>query len=170
MGSNANEAGFYAFRLAGTNTFVLNQTEQDIIGYGLFFCPVVEDAGYKSIALAKTNASIYRYEYFGDWPNLRLYPGSGAYHTSETSMVFGTMADLSGDENTALQVPVSEYMQHAWTSFARDPAAGLKGLGWPSYNGSESTLIRLGYGEETTATFVNPAEYDTICTKLAKEV
>lgn len=167
MGSNDNEAGFYVFRYAGVDQITLNQTRQDEIGYGQFFCPTAVDAAAKSVALAATtNASVYRYDYFGDWPNLRLYPASRAYHTSETSMVFGTMADLSGAPSTPLQVEVSDYLQHAWTTFARDPVGGLKGLGWPSYNQSESTLVRLGYGNESVASYANPASYDAICKKL----
>ena len=167
LGSNDNEVGFYVLRYAGTDEITLNQTEQNAIGYGLFVCLTALDAGTKAIALAKTNSSVHRYEYFGDWPNLRLYPISGAYHMSETSMVFGTMEDLSGEANTALQVTVSDCIQHAWTTFARDPVGGLKGLGWPIYNKSGSTLVRLGYGNETVASYVNHASYDAICKTIA---
>lgn len=166
MGSNDNEAGFYVLRYAGNNKITLNQTQQDIIGYGNFVCPTVLDAKIKSEVLAKTETPIYRYEYFGDWPNLRLYPDSRAYHTSETSVVFGTMEDISGESNTELEVVVSDYMQHAWTNFARDPVGGLHGLGWPRYNSSDDTLVRLGYSNETTASYVNPKSYDAICVEL----
>jgi carboxylesterase type B len=137
----------------------MNATQEYEFGLGLFFCPTALDAYTKS----QTNISVYRYEYFGDWPNLRLYPTSQAYHTSETSMIFGTMADISGDPNTALQVTVSDYMQHAWTTFARDPVNGLEGLYWPEYNHLQSTLVRLGYGNETVASFASPASYDSRC-------
>jgi carboxylesterase type B len=104
LGSNDNEAEFYRLLYASTNQLTFNQTQQDEIGYGLFFCPSARDAGAKAeafLTLAKTDTPIYRYEYFGDWPNLWLYPGSGAYHTSETSMAFGTVEDINGDRNTA---------------------------------------------------------------------
>lgn len=153
-------------RYAGSNKFTLNQTQQDEIGYGLYSCPTVIDANTKSVSLANSNVSIFRYEYFGDWPNLRLYVGSGAYHTSETSMIFGTMEDLSGQANTDLEEVVSRYLQHVWATFARDPNNGLLNLGWPIYNASERTLVRLGYGNDTTASFAQPSSYDAVCLTL----
>ena len=146
--------------------YLLNKTEQDEIGFGLFVCPTAVDAASKAIAFQNASIPIYRYEYFGDWPNLRLYPGSRAYHTSETSMVFGNMDAFSGDPNTPLQVEVSRYMQHAWAEFARDPVDGLRALGWPTYNPEGKTLARLGYGQEKEASFATPYAYDSICKTL----
>jgi cholinesterase len=51
-------------------------------------------------------------------------------------MVFGTGQDVSGIKNGALEEGVSRMMMRAWGAFARDPAAGLSGLGWPEYGGS----------------------------------
>ena len=132
-------------------------------------CPTALDAATKATAFADTDTPIYRYEYLGDWPNLRLYTGSRAYHTSETSVVFGTMEELSGDPNTELEVKVSRYMQHAWAMFARDPLHGLQSLGWPRYDPNENTLIQLGNGEEVAASYVSPSKYDSICAKLGKD-
>lgn len=154
-------------RYAGSNRFILNQTQQDEISFGQYVCPTAQDANVKSESLADYNVSMYRYEYFGDWPNLRLYPGSGAYHTSETSMIFGTMQDLSGQPDSDLESTVSQYMQHAWATFARDPKNGLSSLGWPAYNQSEDTLVRLGFGNETTASFTSPSSYDDICSMFS---
>ena len=135
MGSNNNEAGFYVMRYAATDENTLNSTAQDAITYGVFDCPIAADAAAKKAS--KLVPSLWRYEYFGDWPNLRLYPGSDAYHTSEVPMLFGTMADLTGEPNTQLQEVVSAYMMKAWASFARDPRDGLRGeLGWPRYDES----------------------------------
>ncbi|OAP54757.1 hypothetical protein AYL99_11205 [Fonsecaea erecta] len=166
MGSNNNEAGFYVMRYAGNDQVTLSVTQQETISYGEFVCPIAADAAAKR-ATPSELVPVWRYEYFGDWPNLRLYPGSAAYHTSEVSMVFGTSADLTGEPNTPLQDVVSRYMRHAWATFARDPMNGLREqLGWPLYNNSGSTLVRLGYGNETKASFVNPAEYDAPCSAL----
>ncbi|KIW25231.1 uncharacterized protein PV07_08427 [Cladophialophora immunda] len=166
MGSNDNEAGFYVMRYAGNNQITLSATQQETISYGEFVCPIAADAAVKR-AIASESVPVWRYEYFGNWPNLRLYPGSGAYHTSEVSMVFGTSADLTGEPNTPLQEIVSRYMRHAWATFARDPMNGLREqLGWPVYNNTGDTLVRLGYGNETKASFVSPAEYDAPCSAL----
>lgn len=82
----------------------------------------------------QNNVAAWRYLYFGDWPNLRLYPGSGAYHGSELEMVFGTAQDVSGTPNTPAEDATSMYMMKAWVAFARDPENGLEQLGWPVYN------------------------------------
>lgn len=170
MGSNNNEAGFYVLRYANKTApeITINQTVQDAIGFGLYFCPMAVDAAVKSTVLTPAGVPIYRYEYFGDFPNLRLFPESRAYHTSEVSVIFGTMEELSGDANTALEIEVSQYMQHAWTTFARDPVTGLKALGWPTYDPQGKTLIRLGHGDETQASYVSPYPYDAVCRQLAK--
>ncbi|RFU30907.1 hypothetical protein B7463_g5410, partial [Scytalidium lignicola] len=163
MGSNDNEAGFYVMRYAGNNEITLNETQQQAITFEEFTCPIAADAATKTTFGSKS-VPVWRYEYFGDWPNLRLYPGSKAYHTSEVSMVFGTSELITGEPNTPLQDVVSRYMRHAWATFAKDPMNGLhKQLGWPVYNPSGDTLVRLGYGNDTKASFVNPAEYDTPC-------
>ena len=81
-------------------------------------------------------------------------------------MIFATMEDLSGDSKTVLQVEVSHCMQHAWTLFARDPVDEWKGLGWPAYNPEEKTLVRLGYGEETSANYADPKGYDGVSVTL----
>ena len=157
MGNNNNEAAFYVFRYGN-----LTKAAQDYIGYGLYVCPGAVEAATR----ANAGYPVYRYEYMGDWPNLRLYAGSRAYHTAETSVVFGTMEDMSGDPNTELEVTVSRYMQGAWASFAKDPNKGLKNLGWPLYNPSADTLIRLGHAQDTTASYVSPNAFDAICKKL----
>ena len=168
LGSNENEAGFYVLRYAGIDQITLTQKQQDEIGFGLYTSPTSFEANLKAQALATTKPTIpvYRYLYFGDWPNLRLYAGSGAYHTFETSMIFGTMKDLGGEPDTALEVQVSQYLQSAWAAFARDPVSGLSAMDWPAYNQSASTLIRLGFGNETTASYTQPGVYDTVCDTL----
>ena len=171
LGNNENEAGFYVLRYAGNDQFTLTQKQQDEIGLGLYTCPIAYEAGLKAKSSANTTtttatAPAYRYLYFGDWPNLRLYAGSGAYHTSETSVVFGTLADLGGEPNTALEVEVSRYMHGAWAAFTRDPSCGLEAIGWPAYERSGSTLVRLGFGNETAASFALPGTYDGICSSL----
>ncbi|KAI9656504.1 MAG: hypothetical protein M1821_004711 [Bathelium mastoideum] len=172
VGSNANEAGFYVLRYSSANMSkpgtLLDQAAQDFLGFGLFVCPTAADAATKATAFANADTPIYRFEYLGDYPNLRLYPESGAYHTSETSMVLGNAEELSGEKNTDVQNKVSRYLQHAWTTFARDPLHGLERLGWPRYDAGSATLVQLGKGNETEASFASPAKYDSICAGLEK--
>lgn len=135
-------------RFAGSNQITLNSSDQASISYGEFSCPIAADANAK--ALSKLVPFLWRYEYFGDWPNLRLYSGSGAYHTSEVSMVFGTTADLTGEPNTPLQEVVSAYMMGVWATFARDPVDGLRvQLGWPTYNKSGEMISISCFGSSS---------------------
>jgi carboxylesterase type B len=78
---------------------------------------------------------VWRYRYFGNFSNLELFPGSGAYHGSDLNMVFGTAQDTSGLPNTSAENATSRYLMHAWATFARDPKRGLVDeLGWPTYD------------------------------------
>ncbi|KAF7560691.1 hypothetical protein G7046_g3456 [Stylonectria norvegica] len=104
---------------------------------------------------------VWRYRYFGDFPNLNPLPWLGAYHASELPIVFGT-SNLSG-ENTANETALSSYMQGAWAAFAKDPAKGLKGLGWPLYDADEKTLVMLGLNGTTTALYAKGTAYDGGC-------
>lgn len=80
------------------------------------------------------------------------------------------MEELSGEPSTLLENTVSQYMRHAWASFAKDPVDGLKALGWPLYNASEETLVRLGHDEEESASYVSPDDFDTICKSVDMEL
>ncbi|KAK5139161.1 hypothetical protein LTR04_003834, partial [Oleoguttula sp. CCFEE 6159] len=124
-----------------------------------FTCPTGTEAANR----ARYNVPVWRYRYLGTWPNLQLYPTSGAYHGSELEMVFGTAEDVSGLPNTATENAVSRYTMKAWATFAAAPAHGLSGLGWPLYESEGKTLVRLGYGDETKASFVEPSLYDAMC-------
>jgi carboxylesterase type B len=102
-----------------------------------FTCATAQTASFR----AKAGVPTWRYRYFGDWDNLRLYdccPGSGAYHGSELEMVFGTAEDVSGIANGSPEEQVSKMMMRAWGAFAKDSKAGLNRLGWPEYGARTS--------------------------------
>jgi carboxylesterase type B len=164
-GNNDNEYGYYAI-----TAFALNETfsgaQTDLFNIEAFTCPTARETDARSAA----GVPAWRYRYFGDWPNLQLYPGSGAYHGSEINMVFGTAQDVSGLPSTEEENQLSLYMMAAWAAFADDPAEGLsKKLGWPTYNSSAATLVGLGYANETRAIFIDPAIYDQPCQFLGGE-
>jgi len=94
-----------------------------------FICPAGDAARYRSINGVKA----YRYQYFGDWPNLNISYGTGAFHSAEVPMVFGNAALLTGVPNTRNETLVSAYMMGIWTAFAKDPDNALSVAGWPTY-------------------------------------
>ena len=100
----------------------------------------------EAAARAKAGVPMWRFRYFGDWPNLRLYPGSGSYHGSDLHMVFGGIEDIVGPglPNTISETRTMDYMMRAWAAFVDNPASGLSTkLHWPQYDPTKKTLVRL---------------------------
>lgn len=84
----------------------------------------------------------YRYRYFGDWDNLKIYPGSRAYHGVDLNMWHGVAQDVSGLPSSKAEDKLSKYIIKALTTFADDPENGLhKKLGWPKYKNSTGELL-----------------------------
>ena len=76
--------------------------------------------------LATSNGyHVWRYYFNASFPNTKLFPDAGAYHSSEIPEVFGTYPAAGA---TTTQAELSQYMQTAWADFAKDPA---NGPGWP---------------------------------------
>ena len=161
-GNNDYEFGYYAIAVfAANHTFTLNQI--NLFDLEAFTCPT----GAETAARTQHGVPVWRYRYFGDWPNLRLYPNSSAYHGSEIGIVYGTAPDITGLPNTPQEDEVTAYMMKAWAAFAADPQNGLSDdLGWPMYDPAKETLVRLAYQDQTNASFVNPAIYDAQCAAL----
>lgn len=129
MGNNDLESGFYAVGAFATGKS-FNATQRELFDLEAFTCATAIEAA----ARVAKGVTVYRYRYFGDFDNLRLYPGSGAYHGAELNMVFGTAQDVSGLPNFAAEDATSAYLMKVWATFARDPKKGLSKLGWPTYN------------------------------------
>ncbi|KAJ7920629.1 cholinesterase precursor [Mycena leptocephala] len=172
LGNLDNEAGFYRIRgfTAGLN---MTDSQWAIFNSEGFTCATSQTASFR----AKAGVPTWRYRYFGDWNNLRLYdccPGSGAYHGSELEMVFGTAEDVSGIANETPEDRVSKTMMRAWGAFAKDPRAGLNRLGWPEYGARMTqgmyTLVRLAFEDEEDVSFVSPNVYDAPCAALGGSV
>lgn len=82
--------------------------------------------------------------------------------SGELPMVFGT-SDLLGP-NTELETETSSYMQRAWLAFVKDPARGLLEHGWPMFNESTLSLVRLGLEGNVSAVLASGDAYDKGCT------
>lgn len=163
IGSNEHESGFYATAAFATDKS-FNTTQQNLFNLEAFTCASAIEAANR----VAQGVPVWRYRYFGDFANLRLFPGSGAYHGTELNMVFGTAEDTSGLPNSHIENATIAYVQKAWAAFASDPVAGLsEKMGWPRYaNTSASTLVRLGFNNETSASFVAPSTSDVECPAL----
>jgi len=164
IGNNEHESGFYAIAAIATGK-TFNTTQQVFFNLEAFTCAAAIEAANR----AAQGVSVYRYRYFGDFANLRLFPGSGSYHGSELNMVFGTAEDVSGlPNNNSIEDSTIAYIQKAWAAFASNPATGLKTkLGWPLYkNTTAATLVRLGFNNETKASFIAPSSSDAQCPAL----
>ena len=81
------------------------------------------------------NVHAWRYRWMGVFPNQAIAPDAGAWHGSEIPHVFGNIATNSATvAATAEQLKVSELMNRAWATFAKDPENGLLKFGWPLYD------------------------------------
>ncbi|KAJ5584948.1 Carboxylesterase type B [Penicillium hispanicum] len=163
--SNNNEAAFYKISAYAFN-ISLSQATWDNFTLAAFTCP--------SAATVKDRAAhgvpAWQSRYFAQWHNLRLYPGSGAYHASDLPMVLNTAERTTGSPNSDRQAELARYMGSAWVAFASDPHDGLTRFGWPRYNPLEPTLMGLGYMNSTTAQFLRPAEIDRDCVALHGDI
>lgn len=129
VGHNDNEAGFYkiASYAQGAN---LSEAEWQDFNIQTFTCPTMEEATNH----VRAGVPTWRFRYFADWNNTRLYPTSGAYHGVDMDMIFGNSADVTGIAESTPQTKLKRVMQHAWAAFVTDPEKGLEKLGWPVFD------------------------------------
>jgi cholinesterase len=92
-GNNDNEASYYKIPAYAQNV-TLNASSWDEFNLEDFTCPTSTESNNCAVYGVPT----WRFRYFGDWDNLRLYtnPCSGAYHGSDLEMVLGVSQDVSG--------------------------------------------------------------------------
>jgi cholinesterase len=168
IGNNHFEAGL--FELIGrAGKIQISPNIWSVFNAAVFTCPVARAAG----ARAK-RVPTWRYRYFGDWPNTNLAPGSGAYHTGEIPMIFGTSSTVTFQKDTLEQARASDFMMRTWASFAKDPISISKPpFNLPIYKPeaaySEETLIGFG-ANNLTRQLLNPGSYDMYCDTIASIV
>ncbi|KAJ5714725.1 Carboxylesterase type B [Penicillium malachiteum] len=158
---NNNEAGFYRLAAYASNITVSNQTWNEF-NLAAFTCP----SGRAARDRVAHGVPAWQARYFGDWENLRIYPGSGTYHGSDIPMIFGNAEKITGLPDSDPEKKVSRYMASAWVAFATDPYNGLKKFGWPQYNSHEKTLVGLAYDNKLDVQFFDPQEFDSGCAEL----
>ncbi|KAI7296646.1 cholinesterase [Hortaea werneckii] len=161
LGNNNNEQGYYMIpaTAAGAN---VTEEEGDAFLLSSFTCPNMFQAEQRRAH----GVPVWQYRYFGDWDNLHLYNGSGAYHGTDVQMLFANADIVSGIPSSDPENNMEKVMQHAGAVFAADPSEGLLKLGWPPYNSEDETLIRLAYENQPRAGFVYPSMYDNPCSTV----
>ncbi|KAG8529054.1 uncharacterized protein KY384_005689 [Bacidia gigantensis] len=159
IGQTSNEAGYYKIPAYSANV-TLPQSAWDHFNLADFTCP----ASFTAQSKVNHHVPVYRFVYFGDWDNLRLYPDSGAYHGSDVEMVFGGSLDVSGLPKSTEEVKMEMVMMKAWAAFVEQPDGGLERTGWPRYEGmGTETLVRLGDSGKGELRLGKPEEWDVGC-------
>jgi cholinesterase len=156
IGNNNYEGGLFRTEFALSGLFFPDVFWDDF-NLQEFTCP----AGIRANASIAAKIPIWRYRYMGVFPNLAISTEAGTWHAAEIPMLFNT-APLA-PPSTPEQVSIGNYMRGAWTAFAKDPKTGLTNYGWPTYNTSGDTLVRLAYDNITGANLINPYRYDADC-------
>ncbi|KAI0418777.1 alpha/beta-hydrolase [Xylaria grammica] len=158
-----HESGFYRISALAQGHSL---PERDWVRFELesFTCAAAAETYWRSRAGAPT----FRARYMADWENLRLYdpPSSGAYHGVEVNMVTGNSESVSGIAPSRRESELTGVMQAAWAAFAADPARGLRSLGWPRYQASGESLVRLGVHTTPVVDVVSSRMYDHACPAL----
>ena len=145
LGNNDYEAGIIKV-IFGNMGKTQSLQQWALLNLQTFTCPVGSAAQYRAL----NSVPVWRYRFFGDFPNTRLtqVPSSGAWHGSEISQVFGS-SKLAGLPNTQDEAAISSYIMSAWAAFAKNPTTALSAapFSWPKYhlNGKRSHDSLLVY-------------------------
>ena len=158
IGNNNYEGGLFRTQFALDGIFFPDKF-WDLFNLQEFTCP----AGIRANVSVKANIPIWRYRYFGVWPNLVISAEAGTYHAAEIPVLFNTAP--STPDATPEQISVGKYMRGAWAAFAKDPQKGLTtyGTGWPIYDPAKDTLVQLAYSNVTGTNLISPYNYDAYC-------
>ena len=158
VGNNNYEGGIFRTEFALEGIF-FSDVFWDDFNLQEFTCP----AGIRANASVSAGNPTWRYRYMGVWPDLAISSEAGAWHAAELAILFDTVPASPGP--TQQEIQFANYMRGAWAAFAKDPVNGLNNYegGWPQYNVSGDTLIRLAYNNLTGTNAVSPYLYDADC-------
>jgi len=156
IGNNNYEGGLFRTEFALSGLF-FSDTFWDDFNLQEFTCP----CGIRANASVGAGNPTWRYRYFGVFPDLAVSSEAGTWHAAEIPIIFDTMPATPGA--TQAEISIADYMRGAWAAFAKDPVKGLTNYGWPTYNTSHDTLIRLAFDNVTGPNLINPYKYDADC-------
>ena len=168
VGQNATEARALLSATLGNNMTLLQamlkeyplgapgiKTERDRVAKILsevgFQCPSQRVANDS----ASAGIDAWLYYFNASFPNANPLAGSGAFHSAEIEMVFGTYTQKGA---TKLQKELSQVIQKTWADFAKNPFAGP---GW-------ETVPRVGIfgdGPKTEGDGVTQGLFQTVDAK-----
>lgn len=161
VGHNDYEGGMVDIvaRLRGLTT---PRESLDAFDLETFFCPAAARANVS----VSHSVPIWRYRYFGDFPNMDLSTTieTGAYHGAEVNILFDTVPQGHGiPESSPAEVEIGKLIRGVWAAFAKDPYQGLDSYSWPRFDPMKETLARLGFMNSTRLSLTSPASYDAPC-------
>ncbi|KAI9049098.1 hypothetical protein LZ554_006946 [Drepanopeziza brunnea f. sp. 'monogermtubi'] len=156
IGSNDYEAGLFRTQFA-LRGLTYPDSFWTALNLQSFTCPT----GIRANLSIAADVPTWRYRYFGVFPNLAISSEAGSWHTAEVPLLFNTAPNSI--PATPEQVSIGNYMRGAWAAFAKDPANGLTTYGWPRYDTSQDSLVRLAYDNITGPNLINPLRYDADC-------
>lgn len=166
LGNADFEAGLFRL-LEDLKNISLPESDWDAFDSETFVCPCSTRANIS----VNNQIPTWRYRWFGAFPNtvITTVPYSGAWHASELPVLFGNAPPASSGipNSTTAEIQISSYIRGAWAAFAKDPVSGLKTYqdGWPEYDPTGDTLIRLAFNNMTGTNLAPGLMYDGACTQ-----
>ncbi|KAI9155732.1 Pyrethroid hydrolase Ces2e [Paramyrothecium foliicola] len=143
-----------------------SQDTVDASTVALLVCPILNTTVWRN-RLGPDAPPVFRFQYAATFPNLNVYDWLGAYHNSETPLIFGTYGLLDHiADTTEREVEMSHTMQDYILAFAKDPYNGPQTLGWEPTVASDpngGTLLRFGGSSGELVEFVDAVEVDGVC-------
>jgi len=118
------------------DTQIIPRVSRDLV----FVCP----AEITTAAFVESGISnVFRYIYGAVFADLQLFPGAGAWHSSEIPEIFGT---FNSGTATASEKTLSQTMQTIWANFIKNPVAP-PAPNWPRYipGNTTNTLAKLAF-------------------------
>jgi cholinesterase len=160
IGNTDYEGGYHKTMASLWDTY-LPDSEWDAFNLNIFTCP----SAIRANSSVAAGVPAWRYRYFGEFDELALTtePESRAYHSSELLVLWDTFNAVTGVQPSKKAIAVGNYMRGAWAAFAKDPKRGLKRYGWPEYDPTGKTLIRLAYNNSVGKHLSEPELYDSMC-------
>ncbi|KAJ7923032.1 Alpha/Beta hydrolase protein [Mycena leptocephala] len=141
--------------LTARSSIMIGNTQNDGTA---FLCPAELWSG-AAVGAGITN--VFRYTYGAVFADLQLFPGAGAWHSSELPEIFGTFNPPTA---TAPEVTLSQTMQTIVANFVKNPAVS-PAPNWSKYvpGNATTTLAKLAYNGNVVANnVVQAVESDSI--------